>query len=222
MIKPMSLSLEERAVEIILDEAGLLHDMNKEHFRGKEDVVVLCCPDGRQYIRGVFNPFMDMYDGEHKLCLLPLTEYGGTIILDDDSPLVQHGHTTAIDLVAKIKYAVKMGYKAMCPINHFPCGIGREHKIHPVRIVDSLMHAKERIKKKEGVCNITIANFLQITDGERRRISRIPYNDYLLWRRHHNDAKVYDMIQNIIRRIDKHQLVNNELQNLPNVISSVI
>ena len=224
MIKQMKLSLEERAVEILLDDAGLLHDVDKEHFRGKEDVIVICCPDGRQFLRGILNPFVEMYDEAHKLCLLPLTEFGGTLILDNDSPLVVPGSTIADDFIRKIKYAVdEMGYKASCPINHQPCSGARRHKVHPLCVVDSLAYAKERIKKKEGV-GITVANFFQITDIEqdRRRLSRVPYNDYVRWRGHHGDAKLYGEIQRIIRSMERHRLVNNELQNLPNIIGGVI
>lgn len=182
MIKPIDLSPEERAVEKLLDEEGLLHDMDKEHFRHKEDVVVGCCPDGRHFIRGILEPFMSMYDEAHKLCFLPLPRYGGTLVLDEGSLLVLSGHSTDKDFISDMKKAVEMGYEAICLINHFPCVMARKHNIHPLRVVDSLIQAKKRIKEKEGIKGITIACFLQITDGERRRIARIPFKDFLLWK----------------------------------------
>lgn len=182
MIQLMELLPEERAVEGLLDNEGLLHDMSRDHFRHKEDVAIGCCPDGRHFIRGILEPFMSMYDETHKLCFLPLPEYGGTLVLDENSPLVLPGHTTDIDFINKIRKAVEMGYRAVCLINHFPCVMARKYGIHPLRVVDSLMQAKRRIKIKEGISGVTVACFLQITDGERRRISRIPFKDFLLWK----------------------------------------
>lgn len=195
MIEYLKLSPEERATEEVLDEAGLLHDMDKDHFRKKEDMMIGSCPDGRHIIRGVLEPLMSMYEKTHCLCLLPLLRYGGTLVLDDDSPLVQPGDSTARDFINDIKKAVKMGYRSLCQINHFSCAMGREHKIHPLHIVDSLAHAKERIKKREGISNITIVNLLQITDieMERRRLSRIPFNDYIRWRKAQGND-IYDLI----------------------------
>ena len=181
-MKLLELSLEERAVEELLDKEGLLHDMSRDHFRHKEDVVVGCCPDGRHFIRGVLKPFMNMYDETHKLCFLPLTRYGGTLVLDEDSPLVLPGHSTDKDFINDIKKAVETGYKALCLINHFPCAMARKYNIHPLRVVDSLMHAKKRIKEREGIGDITVACFLQITDGDRRRIARVPFSNFLSWR----------------------------------------
>ena len=178
----MELSPEERAVEELLDAEGLLQDMSKDHFRRKKDVAVGCCPDGRHFIRGVLEPFISMYDETNSLCFLPLPRYGGTLILDEDSPLIFPGHTTDKDFVSDIKKAVEMGYEALCLINHFPCAMARKYNIHAMRVVDSLMHAKKRIKEREGIRDITVACFLQITDGERRRIARVPFGDFLLWR----------------------------------------
>lgn len=182
MIPMIPLSPEERAMVEALDEAGLLHDIEKEHFRYKEDVAIGCCPDGRHFIRGILDPFMSMYDEANNLCFLPLPEYGGTLVLDQDSPLVLPGHTTDIDFINKIRKAVEMGYKALCLINHFPCAMARKYNIHPLRVIDSLMQAKKRIKEKEGIKGITVACFLQIADGEQRRIVRIPFKDFLLWK----------------------------------------
>lgn len=178
MIKPMSLLLKEREVLEALKKEGLLQDLSKKHFRGKEDVVVVGCPDGRQFVRGIFNSFMDMYDETHKISFHPLLRHGGTLVLDAHSPLVLPGHTTDKDLIHDIKDAIEMGYKAICLVNHFPCGMARKHNIHPMRIIESLMRAKERIKRKEGLDRVTVACFLQVTDGDERSISYISYDKY--------------------------------------------
>jgi len=182
MIKLMELSSEEREVENILDKWGLLQDMSKDHFRRKKDVAVGCCPDGRHFIRGVLEPFMSMYDETKSLCFMPLLRYGGTLVLDEHSTLVLPGHSTDKDFINDIKKAVEMGYEALCLINHFPCAMARMYDMHPMRVVDSLMHAKKRIKEREGISDVTVACFLQITDGERRRIARVPFGEFLLWR----------------------------------------
>ena len=182
MIKLMELLPEERETERLLDEEGLLHDMDREHFRHKNDVVVGFCIDGRHVVRGVLEPFMSMYDETKGLCFSPIPRYGGTLVLDENSPLVIPGHTTDIDFINDIRKSVEIGYKALCLINHFPCAMARKYNIHPLRVVDSLMHAKKRIKVDEGISDITVACFLQITDGDRRRIARVPYGDFLSWK----------------------------------------
>ncbi|OGD32475.1 hypothetical protein A3C91_02470 [Candidatus Azambacteria bacterium RIFCSPHIGHO2_02_FULL_52_12] len=184
----MDLSPEEQAVEKLLDSEGLLHDMDKGHFHGKEDVFVVCCPDGRHFVRSIVNPFMEMYEKAHKIQFHPIPRHGGTLLLDECSPLILPGHTTDKDLICDIKFAVKNGYKAGCLINHFPCSMARDHNVRPLHIIDSLMHAKDRIKKKEGISDITVACFLQITDGERRRISHIRCSDFLSWRARYGDT----------------------------------
>lgn len=189
MIKPMELLPEARAVLRLLKEEELLKDIKKEHFHGKEDVVVVCCPDGRQFVRGVFNPFIDNY-ADGNVSFHPLTRHGGTLVLDKRSPLVLPGHTTDKDLIHDLKDAVEMGYKAICLINHFPCGMARKHDIHPMRIVESLMTAKERIKKKEGLSVVTIACFLQVTDGEKRDMYHISYDKFLSWKARCGDSKM--------------------------------
>lgn len=196
MIKRMPLTAQEAEVITTLDKAGLLHDMDKEHFRGKEDVGAIFCPDGRWAIRGVIEPFIDMYDEKNTLCLLPLTEFGGTLILDPDSPLLEKGseqfpagNNGDLLLIGKIKKAVKMGYKAFCHINHLPCGMGRAFNIPPMHIIDSLVMAKHRIKAMEGIDKITIASFLQIGDSNGHvRIARIPFEDFLIWRKDNADG----------------------------------
>lgn len=181
MVRDMELSPDERAVVGLLDSVGLLHFMDKEHFRGKEDVVVVCCPDGRQFIRGVLNPFMKMYDENQRFRIHPITKHGGTLVLDERSALVRSGHTTGADLVLEVSDAMAMGYEALCLINHLPCGMGRKFNVPPLWIVDSLIAAKWRIKSH--VHGITVACFLQVTDGEKRRIARIPFDDYVAWRK---------------------------------------
>lgn len=182
MIAPMELSQEERKVMRILKEEGVLQDMSKKHFLGKDDVVAICCPDGRQFVRGIFTPFMNMYDETHKISFHPLPRHGGTLVLDECSPLVHPGHTTDKDLVNDIKDAIEMGYKAICLINHFPCGMARKHNIHPMHIVESLVSAKKRIKRKEGLDMITVACFLQVTDDEQRDMYYISYDKFLSWK----------------------------------------
>lgn len=182
MIKLLELSPEERVVEKSLDAEGLLHDMDKEHFHHKKDVIVGYCIDGRHVVRGVLEPFMSMYDETNSLCFSLIPRYGGTLVLDENSPLIRQGHTTDIDFIDDIRKSVEIGYKALCLINHFPCAMARKYNIHPLRVLDSLMHAKKRIKEKEGISDITVACFLQITDGERRRTARVPFSDFLSWR----------------------------------------
>lgn len=173
----------ERVAVNLLDNEGLLHYLDKEHFIGKEDVVVICCPDGRHFIRGILNPFMEMYDEHQQFRFHPLTEHGGTLILDERSPLVRSGHTIGADLISKVSDAVAMGYKAICLINHLPCGMGRKYNIPPLWITDSLIAAKRRIKAHVSSTPITVACFLQVSDGEQRRIARIPFEDYVIWRK---------------------------------------
>ncbi len=190
MIKPMELSPEERAALEVLKKEGLVQNMNKKHFCGKEDVVAVCCPDGRQFVRGLFTPFMNMYDEPHTVSFHPLPRHGGTLVLDEHSSLVKPGHTTDKDLIHDLKDAVEMGYKAICLVNHFPCGMARKHKIHPVRIVESLFAAKDRIKRKEGLNAVTVACFLQVTDGEQRDMYHISYNEFILWRRERGGHRI--------------------------------
>lgn len=178
MIKHMELLPEEKEMLEALKKEGLLKDISKKHFCGKEDVVVICCPDGRQFVRGIFVPFMNMYDETRKISFHPLPRHGGTLVLDVHSPLVLPDHTTDKDLIHDIKDAVEMGYKAICLVNHFPCGMARKHGIHPMRIVESLMKAKERIKRKEGLSMVTVACFLQVTDGEKRDVYYISSNEF--------------------------------------------
>lgn len=193
MIKPIELSPEARAVLRVLKDEGLLKDINKEHFHGKEDVVVVCCPDGRQFVRGVFNPFIDNYTDNNKISLHPLTRHGGTLVLDEHSPLVRSGYTTDKDLIHDLTDAVEMGYKAICLINHFPCGMARKHGIHPMRIVESLMTSKERIKRKEGLSMVTVACFLQVTDGEQRDMYYISYDKFFSWKARCGDRQILQM-----------------------------
>jgi len=194
MIERMPLSEEEGAVMRVLKEEGLLEDMSKKHFCGKEDVVAVCCPDGRQFIRGIFAPFMNMYDETHMISFHPLPRHGGTLVLDERSPLVHPGHTTDVDLINDIKDAIEMGYKALCLVNHFPCGMARKHNIHPMRIVESLMTAKERIKRKEGLDAMTVACFLQVTDGEQRDMYYISYDKFLSWKARCGDNKIVQIL----------------------------
>ena len=184
----MSLSPEEKMALEMLREEGLLKDISKSHFCGKEDVIVVCCPDGRQFVRGIFTPFMNMYDETHIISFHPLPRHGGTLVLDTHSPLVLSGHTTDKDLIHDIKEAVEMGYKAICLVNHFPCGMARKHGIHPMRIIGSLMTAKERIKRKEGLSMVTVACFLQVTEGEKRDIYYISYDKFLSWKMRCEDS----------------------------------
>ena len=188
MVPRMSLSHEEKVVVEVLRENGLLQNMNKKHFCGKEDVVAVCCPDGRQFVRGIFTPFMNMYDETHTISFHPLPRHGGTLVLDEHSPLVRPGHTTDKDLIHDLKDAVEMGYKAICLVNHFPCGMARKHDIHPTLIIESLFAAKERIKRKEGL-TVTIACFLQVTDGEQRDMYYISYDKFVSWRKRHSKGK---------------------------------
>ena len=181
MVRNMELLSDERAAVNLLDSEGLLHYLDKEHFRGKEDVVIVCCPDGRHFLRGILNPFMEMYDENQQFRIHPITKHGGTLVLDERSSLVRSGHTTGLDLVLEVSDAMAMGYKALCLINHFPCGMGRKFNIPPLWIVDSLIAAKRRIKLH--VREITVACFLQVADGENRRIARIPFDDYVAWRK---------------------------------------
>lgn len=184
MVQDMELLPTERATVNLLDSEGLLHYLDKEQFEGKEDVVVICCPDGRHFIRGILNPFMEMYDEHQQLRFHPLTEHGGTLVLDERSPLVRSGHTTGADLITKVEDAVEMGYKALCLINHLPCGMGRKYDIPPLWIVDSLIAAKRRIKAHVGRNKtVTVACFFQVSDGGQRRIARIPFEDYIAWRK---------------------------------------
>lgn len=188
MIERIQLSEEEIEAIERLDKAGLLHDLDKKHFCGKEDVAVIFCNDGRWALR-IIDGFREMYDKTHELCFLPIPEFGGTLVLDEGSPLVFPGHTTDIDFIGKVKKAVKMGYRAFCNINHIPCAMGREYEIPPLHIVDSLMMAKRRIKGDPDIAKTTIANFIQIGDGNGRvRIARIPSEDYLLWRKDNSDG----------------------------------
>lgn len=178
----MSLLPGERAVIEVLKEAGLLHDMKKRHFCGKEDVIMICCPDGRQFMRSIANPFMDMYDEAHKVQFHPLPRHGGTLLLDKNSSLVLPGHTTDKDFIHDIKDAMEMGYKAICLVNHFPCSMARKHNVSPIDIVESLINSKKRIKEEEGITKVTIACFLQVTDGGKRYIYYISSNEYLSWK----------------------------------------
>lgn len=193
MIKPMELSHEEREVIDILKKEGLLQDMSKKHFCGKEDVVAVCCPDGRQFVRGIFTPFMNMYDETHTISFHPLPRHGGTLVLDVYSPLVRFGHTTDKDLIHDLKDAVEMGYNAVCLVNHFPCGMARKHNIHPMRIVYSLMAAKKRIKRKEGLSMVTVACFLQVTDGGQRDMYYVSSDSFLSWKERCRDYKILQM-----------------------------
>lgn len=196
MIGCMELTREEKAIVEILDEAGLLRDMDKEDFhrKKKEDVIIVSCSDGRQFLRGIVNPFMEMYDETHTLAFHPMPRHGGTLILDKDSPLVLPGHTTAEDLIGEFDEAVEWGFTAGCLINHFPCGKARKHNVRPLHIVDSLMNAKRLLKRNNGT-KVTIACFMQITDGRETRICHISCDKYLRWREHHTDAVIDSMLQ---------------------------
>lgn len=208
MIERMPLSEEEIRVIEMLDRAGLLHDMDKEHFRGKEDVAVIFCNDGRWALR-VIDRFREMYDETNMICVLPLNEFGGTLVLDDNSPLLEkkadcfsRGNGDDLHFMRKIRIAAGMGYRAFCNINHFPCGMGRKYKIPPLHIVDSLMMAKRRIKSDPGIGTITIANFLQIGESNgAARIARIPTEDYLLWRKENSEGaspSMRDMLASLL------------------------
>jgi len=193
----MKLTGEERAVIKILQEAGLLHCMDRQHFinEKKEDVVIVSCSDGRQFLRGIAIPFMKMYDETKEIAFHPLTRHGGTLILGENSPLVPQGSTMVEDLVREFDEAVKWGYGVCCLIGHIPCGKAREHEIHPLHVVDSIMASKRTLKKQQGE-NVSIACFLQIADGGAwRDIFRIPYTDYLSWRDIHTDTVIDKMIE---------------------------
>lgn len=212
MIPRIELSAEERRAVQVLDEKKLLHDMKEDHFLGKEDVIAAFCSDGRWALR-VIDRFREMYDEKRELCFLPVNEFGGTLVLDDDSPLLERGteefpcgNMADRHLIGKIRKAVKMGYRALCNINHFPCGMSREHDIHPLCIIDSLMMAKRRIKDDEyikSVGRITVASFLQIGDIDgQMRIARIPYEDYLAWRKdnpEHASPAMQRMLASFVR-----------------------
>lgn len=196
MIERMKLTREEQAIVKILDDAGLLRDMDKERFheKKKEDVVIIFCNDGRQFLRGVVNPFMEMYDETNTLAFHPLPRHGGTLVLDKNSPLVSTGHTIAEDFVGEFDEAVEWGYTAGCLINHFPCGKARKHNVRPLHIVDSLMNAKRLLKRNNGT-KVTIACFLQVTDGQQMKIYHISCDKYLHWRGCHTDAVIDGMLQ---------------------------
>lgn len=189
MIERMELSKRERAVITMLDENGLLHDMEKEHFIGKEDSFLCTCNDSRWALQ-TQDYFRDMYDKQKELYIFPINELGGTLALDEDSPLLEKssalpdGNLVDRSVIKKIRFAVKMGHKAGCLINHIPCGKSREHNIDPLQIIDSLMIAKHRIKYVECITGITIACFLQIGESDgRAQFARISYEDYLVWRK---------------------------------------
>lgn len=203
MIKHLELLPEERAVIRVLKDAGLLHDMKKEHFCGngmippKKDVIFIGCPDGRHHVRST-KVFMDMYDETHKLSFHPVLWPGGTLVFDENSPLVPVGHTTDKDLIWSIKLAVEMGYKAILDTNHFPCAAAREFKISPIDVIESLMSTKKRFKEKEGI-ESTVACFLQVTDGETMEVWRIPSNEYLLWK----ERLGHEAIQQLVAKATK-------------------
>ncbi|MBI5912913.1 hypothetical protein HY839_00545 [Candidatus Azambacteria bacterium] len=203
MIKHLELSPEERAVMRVLKDAGLLHDMKKEHFCGnetiprKENVIYVSCCDGRHYVRST-DVFMKKYDKTHKLSFWPVPWPGGTLVFDDGSKLIKPGHTTDKDLISVIKFALKKGYGAILAENHFPCEAARDNGISPIDVVESLMNAKKRFKEKEGI-ETTIVSLLKVTDGEEMNIHRIPYNDYFSWK----ERLGYEAIQQLVAKATK-------------------
>lgn len=182
MIDLIPSSDQERVLVDALWKGGVLVKMSEEHFTRKNNVIAVYCCDGRQVIRGILVPFMEMYDEKHELAFHAITRHGGTLLLDKNSPLILPGHTTAEDLIIDIRFAVDMGYKDICLINHFPCGMMRKHNMNPIQGIVSLFKAKKRIKYKEKM-EVSVACFLQVSDGDKRTIYHFRSSLFPRWRR---------------------------------------